>query len=137
MTFCEKIPSQLEIVPEFINKFLQSIKSFNINEEEIFQCKLALSEAVINAIKYGNKFNSSLPVEIDAEVSGARISITVRDHGPGFDYANLSDPTKEENLEKGSGRGVYLIRKLMDEVAFLDGGRAIKMTKFLKGGKTQ
>jgi serine/threonine-protein kinase RsbW len=58
----------------------------------------------------------------------------MRDEGDGFDYKNLPDPTLEENLQELKGRGVYLIRRLMDEVVFNEAGNQITMIKKLKKG---
>ena len=59
------------------------------------------------------------------------MNIEVEDKGSGFDYKQLSDPTANDNIMKGSGRGVYLIRSLMDEVEYNDTGNKLKMTKRL------
>ena len=135
MKICEKIPSELDAIPGFLNKAMGIIAPLPIDEEEAFKIKLALSEALINAIKHGNKFNTGLFVEATIETSENELSVAVKDQGDGFDFQALADPTKEENLTKNSGRGVYLIKKLMDKVSFSDGGRTVKMTKFFKKGE--
>ena len=77
-------------------------------------------------------------MDVAIEMKGNRLTIKVTDEGPGFDFKNIPNPTKADNLEKFSGRGVFLIKRLMDEVDFFAGGRGIKMVKYLKakrGGK--
>ncbi len=61
--------------------------------------------------------------------SPARSSIVVRDPGAGFDATTVPNPLAGENLLKSSGRGIFLINQLMDEVAFKDGGRELRMRK--------
>ena len=58
----------------------------------------------------------------------------IENEGEGFDHKDVADPTLEDNLRKLSGRGIFLIKKQMDEVEFFDNGRGIKMKKFLKQG---
>jgi serine/threonine-protein kinase RsbW len=64
------------------------------------------------------------------------LTMEVADQGDGFDFTKIPNPTEKNNLHKNSGRGVFLIKKLMDRVEHFDCGRKIKMVKFLKiGGK--
>ncbi len=131
MVISENIPSKLEIIPGFITNFFAKIKGINIAHDDIFNLKLSLEEALVNAVRHGNKLNPDLEVKIQAEVENNHVTISVKDQGKGFDFANLQDPTRNTNLAKPSGRGVFLILKLMDKVEFLNGGSCIRMTKFL------
>jgi serine/threonine-protein kinase RsbW len=97
---------------------------------------VAVRECVINAIKHGNLNDRAKRVFVEFSSrplpEGAQLSIVVRDQGSGFDPATLSDPLAPENLLKASGRGIFLIRHLMDDVQLLrvpDGGMEIRMTK--------
>jgi len=85
-------------------------------------------------MKYGNKLQPDLPVEITYNIDNDILKVTISDQGQGFDYKNLPDPTLEENLQELKGRGVYLIRRLMDEVFYNDAGNQINMIKNLKEG---
>jgi len=135
MIISEKLPSRLEVIPEFIRESIEKIKHLTI-EEDIFNIRLSLEEALVNAIKHGNRLNPNLSVEVNIETDDDRLTITVKDEGEGFDFNNVTDPTKGRNLKKFSGRGIFLIRNLMDKVDFFDCGRGIKMVKFFKtGGK--
>jgi len=134
MIISEKLPSRLEIIPEFIQTFMEKIKHLLLEEGDIFNIKLSLEEALVNAIKHGNKLHPNLSVEVNIEIQDDRLMIEVVDQGEGFDFKSIPDPTNEENLKKLSGRGIFLIRKLMDKVDFFDCGRRIKMIKFLKKG---
>ena len=92
---------------------------------------IAVTEAVINAIIHGNKKEESKKVYIDFDVSKKKIKISVRDEGNGFDPDKLSDPLAPENILKESGRGIFILRSLMDKVDFLFSslGTKVIMTK--------
>jgi serine/threonine-protein kinase RsbW len=137
MTISQKLPSRIEVIPEFILSVIDKIKSPELREEEIFNIRLSLEEALVNAMKHGNKLNPDLSVAVDIEATANYLKIEIRDQGAGFDFKNLPDPTKNENLEKPGGRGAFLIKKLMDEAEYFDCGRGIRMVKFFstKGGK--
>jgi serine/threonine-protein kinase RsbW len=136
MTLSEKLPSRLELIFEFVNKLIAKIKSLPIEENTIFNIKLSLEEALVNAVKHGNKLNPDLSVEVTLETTDNSLIIKVKDEGKGFDFHNIPDPTQGSNLEKLHGRGIFLIKNLMDEVEFFDCGREIKMIKFFKPGGT-
>ena len=85
--------------------------------------------ALSNAIIHGNKRNENLKVHVRIYISSRRIVIQVEDQGGGFLTEEIEDPTREQNLYKGSGRGIFLIKELMDGVRFQKGGRVIEMEK--------
>ena len=137
MTIQEKLPSRLEVVPGFIASVIEKIKHLSFNEEEVFGIRLSLEEAIVNAIRHGNKLNAGLAVEVTVKVQENCLVITVKDQGEGFDFKNTPDPTKTDNRHKPSGRGIFLIRKMMDRVRYSDCGRRLEMTKCFKtGGKS-
>ena len=96
---------------------------------------VAIRESVINAIKHGNRNDSSKRVFVEFETAAseiAELSIRVRDEGEGFDPETLADPLAPENLLKSSGRGIFLIRNFMDAVTLQrapEGGMEIRMVK--------
>jgi len=124
-----KIKSNLKEIDPLVNNILSCLKNDNVNDEVLHDVKLASQEAIINAVKHGNKLNPQMSVMVDFNYSKGTIKITVQDEGKGYDYANLPDPTLEENIIKGYGRGVFLIRKLMDEVNFNKTGNRVEMIK--------
>ena len=71
-------------------------------------------------------------VYVDLKADSKSIEMVVTDQGDGFDYEDIPDPTTDENIYKTYGRGIFLIKKLMDGVEFFDGGRSIKMIKYFK-----
>lgn len=91
---------------------------------------LALREAVVNAVVHGNRCNPDKLVEVACyRMPNQTILLVVRDQGTGFDPTHIADPTLPENLQRSTGRGIYLIRRFMDEVEFHEGGREIRMKK--------
>ncbi|MCM8819652.1 MAG: ATP-binding protein [Candidatus Omnitrophica bacterium] len=134
MTFHRKISSELKNVPKVINWIIEKIKKLKLEEDDIFDIRISLEEAIVNAIKHGNKLNPKLSVDIFLKIIDKSLIIEIKDEGEGFDINNLPDPTSFDNLEKLSGRGLFLIKNLMDEVELLERGRKIRMIKFFKSG---
>ena len=107
-----------------------------LDEDALHWVSVAVRESVINAIKHGNAHDARKRVHVEftpLETSAPRgIAIKVRDEGPGFDPETLPDPLAPENLLKSSGRGIFLIRSFMDEVAVRrapEGGMEVLMVK--------
>jgi len=125
------VPSGVEQIRKVSSNILDALASYDIDDDGLFDIKLCVEEAVRNAIVHGNKSNRKLSVRTVYWVDGEALNIEIEDEGAGFNYKALRDPTKEENLLRNSGRGVYLIERLMDKVEFNDKGNKVKMTKFL------
>jgi len=125
------IKTSLKEIPPVIKEILEHLK--NGNKDSLHDIKLAAEEAIINAMKHGNKFNEGLYVIVDFEYDGNKVGIAVQDEGKGYDHSKVPDPTLEENILRGHGRGVFLIRKLMDEVHFNNSGNRLEMVKYIKG----
>jgi serine/threonine-protein kinase RsbW len=117
-------PENIIVVEKLVNDICTS---FHIPEDYYGNILVALTEAVNNAIQHGNKQDATKPVDVSYATEINRISFTVTDHGPGFDFSNLPDPTNPENLEKPNGRGVFLMRNLADKVEFFDDGRTVML----------
>ncbi len=124
------IPSNLSRIREISRRILQCLKEKKLSEHFLFDVKLACEEAIINAIKYGNKSRAEKVVRIKCDITDRSIVIAVQDEGLGFDYKNLPDPTEEKNVSKTGGRGLFIIRNVMDKVEFNSRGNRITMTKF-------
>ncbi len=135
----EKQTFNLQIVsqPESINlveKLIDDIKAeYNIHEECYGNMLVAVTEAVNNAMQHGNKYDPDLKVNIAYEVDSEQIGFIVSDEGPGFDFMNIPDPTDPENLERPTGRGVFLMKHLADQIVFSDNGKVVELY-FKTGG---
>lgn len=108
-------------------QLLQATRGFGYPEASEFALRLAVEEAVRNAIVHGHRDLPGEPVELAWDVTEEQVRITVSDKGPGFDPAILPDPTLDENLRKPSGRGVMLMRSFMSSVEFNDAGNRVTM----------
>ena len=90
----------------------------HVNEDYYGNVLVAVTEAVNNAIVHGNKSDENKEVGIFLNQTDNNLTFTVKDEGDGFDYSSLPDPTAPENLEKPTGRGVFLMKNLSDLVVF-------------------
>lgn len=126
------IASDFKKVKEVSQKILQFLNGRQLSDSFLFDVRLACEEAVINAIKHGNQSSARKTVSISCDVTEEAVVIAVEDQGQGFDYRNLPDPTKEENIFKGCGRGLFLIHNAVDKVEFNSPGNKITMTKSFK-----
>ena len=123
------IPSDLQRGREVQDAILAACKEAAFTDDAFFAVKLALDEAVTNAIKHGNKLDANKSVEVVARVTPESAHVEVRDEGPGFVRRRVPDPLLEENLDKCSGRGLLLIEAYMSQVSWSEDGRTIRMTK--------
>ncbi len=98
-------------------------------EESKVNLPLVMDEALSNAIQHGNKGKEDLKVHVRIYISTRRIVVQIEDQGEGFRIDDSRDPRDLENLYKDSGRGLYLIRELMDSVEFKKGGRLLEIEK--------
>lgn len=110
-------------------RILDAVEKAGFNSQSTFAIKLALEEALINAIKHGNQLDLKKNVHIEVSISPTVTEITVEDEGPGFDRSCVPDPTLEENLDKCSGRGILLMEAYMNRVEWSQGGRRVHMVK--------
>lgn len=89
-----------------------------LDEDERFHVTMAVHEAAINAVLHGNDYNPKLEIDVSMENTGSQLIFIIADQGKGFDPDHLPDPSAPENILRGTGRGIFLIRSLMDEVHF-------------------
>lgn len=102
-------------------------KKFSVDEDFYGNILIAVTEAVNNAINHGNRQNPDKKVQLDFVERADRLSFSIQDEGEGFDHNALPDPTDPENIEKISGRGVFLMKHLADEVEFSENGTRVEM----------
>jgi anti-sigma regulatory factor (Ser/Thr protein kinase) len=124
------IPADPRAIPTVTDGVVHMLQSKHWSEDDVMAVELALQEAVANAIRHGcnNDPTKHLQCCVTCDESG-EIIIVVRDPGSGFDAGALSNPLDAANILKPSGRGIFLINGLMDEVGFRDGGRELQMRK--------
>ena len=119
-------PENISIVEKFIDDLRNEV---NIGDDVYGNVLISITEAANNAMLHGNKGDEKKEVEIQYGLDdrGKNLSFIIKDQGPGFDYNSLPDPTAPENLEKASGRGVFLMMQLADMVVFSDKGATVEM----------
>ncbi|GJM24297.1 MAG: hypothetical protein DHS20C16_07120 [Phycisphaerae bacterium] len=108
---------------------LKEIENSGYDEDSTFAIKLALEEAMTNAVRHGNCGDANKKVRVRYIVSPRRVIICVRDEGCGFSPEEIPDPTTPDRLSLPCGRGIMLIRAYMNEVEYREDGREICMTK--------
>lgn len=128
------IESRLDEVRRLQSEIERVVEDHQYDETEIFHIRLAVEEALTNAVKHGNQMDPGKSVLVRYEVDAERFFIRITDEGPGFDPCDIPDPTAIENLERECGRGLFLIRHYMSEVEFEDDGRTIRLVKFRANG---
>ena len=126
--------STMESVEEVEAAADQLATEAGLDEDQRFHIAMAVREAAINAVLHGNEYDKTRHIEVSLENTGADLVISIADEGRGFNPDKVPNPLAEENLLRGSGRGIFLIRQLMDEVHFrqLHPGTELKMVKHLK-----
>jgi serine/threonine-protein kinase RsbW len=126
-------PAEARRFQEELEQFL--LQSSHASTHEIFSIKLALEEALINAIKHGNQMDRAKKVRVLYRVMVGFFEVRVMDEGTGFDPGDVPDPTAVENLERPCGRGLMLMRHYMTEVVYSSAGNCVVMSKVLRNGK--
>jgi serine/threonine-protein kinase RsbW len=105
---------------------LDFFRKNNLSEDNFNRVFLCVSEAVINSIQHGNQNDKHKQISIHAKYHNESVSLRISDEGDGFDFNNLGDPTKPDNLKKESGRGIHIIKSLCEEIEFKEEGKCIQ-----------
>jgi serine/threonine-protein kinase RsbW len=123
------IPSSLAAGHKLIEEFVRGLEEHGWDGRELFQVQLAVEEAMVNAITHGNREAPDKDVEVELHVSRTSAYMRIRDCGEGFCPEDLPDPTDDEHVDVPHGRGVMLIREMMDEVTYNACGNQVIMIK--------
>jgi serine/threonine-protein kinase RsbW len=127
------IPSDLAEARRVQEEIEQALQSARYGDRDIFSIKLALEEALVNAIKHGNQMDPDKRVSVWYSVTSERFDVKITDEGPGFDPSDVPDPTLPENIERFCGRGLLLIRNFMSAVEYQGKGNVVVMSKLRNG----
>ena len=123
------IPSDLAEARRVQELIESALSAAAYTEHEVFSIKLALEEALVNAIKHGNQLDPDKRVFGVYNVTPDRFDIRITDEGAGFNPEDVPDPTAIENLERPCGRGLLLMRGFMTEVEYHGRGNVVSMAK--------
>jgi serine/threonine-protein kinase RsbW len=123
-----ELPSDLQAIERAVEELVaRSREAGFICDRRRLNLQVGVTEAVSNAMLYGNARDPRKRVRIEARITADTITINVTDEGRGFDPTTVPDPTLPANLPRSGGRGLFLIRKLMDRVEFNECGNSITM----------
>ncbi|NLX99064.1 MAG: ATP-binding protein [Rhodopirellula sp.] len=123
------IPSKAGAGQCVVEDVLAQLQQHQWDDKDVFGIHLAVEEALVNAIKHGNKLDMSKQVTVNCSMSPALFRIAITDEGEGFDLDQVPDPTDEDNLDAPSGRGIMLMRSFMSRVLFNDRGNHVVLEK--------
>ncbi len=123
-----RLPSDVNCIEEAVELVTRHCLAGHESTESVrFRLRVVLSEAISNAIVRGNCEDCNKWVDVRAELGPDVISVYVTDEGPGFDPSTIPEPIRPEQLDEANGRGLFLIRKLVDAVQFNAQGNSICM----------
>ena len=126
-----QFPSLTENI-RIVESFIDNAKEkYNFDDNIYGNVMIAITESVNNAIVHGNQSDKNKNVSLTLKLADNVVKFTIEDEGNGFDYENLSDPTAPENIEKIGGRGIFLMKHLCDEVAFLNKGKKVELSFYM------
>lgn len=129
-----ELPTDIRSIEHAVEYVVQRCPQCEAHSNRVrLNFRVGLTEALANAMLYGNGHDPSKRVRVEVRLSDDRIEARVTDQGPGFNPAAVPDPTAPENLEKGGGRGLYLMRELMDEVSYNEQGNQVRLVLNLDG----
>jgi serine/threonine-protein kinase RsbW len=124
-----RVPSEVSCIEEVVDLLMRHCCSSGwLCRKLRFNLRVAIAEALANAIVAGNQEDRSKWVQVQAEVCGDLIRIEVTDQGTGFDPESILPPLLPEELDRPNGRGLFLIKHLVDDVRFNEQGNSICMT---------
>jgi serine/threonine-protein kinase RsbW len=125
-----RVSGEVKAIDPVISHIMEKIKAMGCAAGKEFEVETSIREALANAVLHGCKEDPECTVQISVVCDESRgILIVVRDPGPGFDPGDIPSPVKGRQLYEDSGRGIYLISQLMDEVSFWEDGTEIRMCK--------
>jgi serine/threonine-protein kinase RsbW len=129
ISWAKRIPSRPEEGKVVLEEVMRQLAALRWSDRDLFGVRLALEEALMNAIKHGNGFDPNKDVEIVCRLATDFLHIEIQDEGPGFRLEDVPDPTDPENLEKPSGRGIVLMRNFMTHVEYNEIGNRVILEK--------
>tara|TARA_B110000014_G_scaffold204172_1_gene154339 strand:- start:60 stop:485 length:426 start_codon:yes stop_codon:yes gene_type:complete len=127
--FTVSIASETSLGREVQERIISVLENRAFSDRDVFGVRLALEEALVNAIKHGNGMDPAKQVQIDCRFDDDGVRIVIEDEGPGFDVTSVPDPTSEENLDKPGGRGIMLMRSFMSHIEYNESGNRLVLEK--------
>lgn len=126
-----ELPNDLGAIERSVEYLLERCSDAGFEGSRLrLNFRVGVAEALANAMMYGNGRDPGKHVKLEAWCAPDRVRVRITDQGTGFDPRSLPDPTLPQNVTRSHGRGVYLIRELMDEVAFNERGNSVEMVLY-------
>jgi serine/threonine-protein kinase RsbW len=126
--FVLELPSDPRLIDAAVTYLAERARAFDFGGSRLnLNLRVGVAEALANAILYGNEGDPEKRVRVEVELSREELTLVVYDQGGGFDPHTVPDPTLPENLERTGGRGIFLLRELMDEVRYNDCGNCVRL----------
>jgi serine/threonine-protein kinase RsbW len=123
------IPSDTAAGQPVQDRIVQHLEALKYDDRDVFGVRLAIEEALVNAIKHGNRMDPNKTVRVFCRVNHQKIRIEVEDQGEGFVPSDVPDPTADENLERPCGRGIMLMRAFMTLIEYNAAGNRVVLEK--------
>jgi serine/threonine-protein kinase RsbW len=127
--WCRESLVQPDDVPHVLELLKVAMAASGYAEKDVFGMQLALEEAIDNALKHGNRHDPAKRVEVRYQVRPECMVVQIADQGPGFDHARVLDPTSPNHRQRGSGRGVWLIRHYTSLACYNQTGNCLTLWK--------
>ena len=124
-----RIPSSTTEGQKVQERIITRLEEIGFPARGIFGVRLALEEALVNAIKHGNGLDPNKEVFVTCQISNDKVRVVIEDQGPGFRLQDVPDPTEDENLEKPGGRGIMLMRAFLSVVEYNERGNRVVLEK--------
>ncbi len=125
-----ELASELSAVNEVCNQILSKLEDNSFSKDDIFAIHLTLEEAVINAVKHGNKMDPNKKVTVSYSIDSEKVEISITDEGNGFSPESIADPRSGDGLFKPGGRGLLLMNSYMDIVKYNERGNSVFMARY-------
>ncbi len=125
----ETLVGDTSAAQELQERIIAAMQEYDYSDRNLFVMRLAIEEAVVNAIKHGNKRDPQKRVFVHCKVDSERVWLQIEDEGDGFVLAEVPDPTAIENLDKPSGRGIRLMESFLTSIAYNDKGNCVTLVK--------
>ena len=130
ITFRElTFPGDLQSVPASREQVMQFVREYCSDETDEIDLMIALHEALVNAALHGCGNDASKTIHCSLEIQPAKVCVIVRDPGPGFDFERIADPDRFDTTRLEHGRGIALMRGVVDEVSFSRSGSEVRLVK--------
>lgn len=127
--FVLELPSDPRVIEGAVTYLVSRCRTLDYSGSRLnLNFRVGVTEALANAMLYGNRSDAGKAVRVVVSLTATRVVVAVTDEGRGFDPEAVPDPTLPQNLQRPGGRGLFLIRELMDEVEFNEEGNEVRLT---------